>query len=290
MRFRSHVAHSRPGRLTAATASGAMLGLLLALSPAPASAQSPLSVEVTPLRVELKMAAKATHTQAITLRNDSTAPVHVRVRVDDYWLSIDGTPQFKVATAGEPFSAAAWVRTNPSDFTLRPGETTTVRATTAVPAETPDGGYRCGIMFEFDPPGADPKAARKDMMFKGRVATIVYATVGSPKADVELADLQVRPTDSPMPDVVALLANAGRAYVRTKGTLIISTMDGRRVREVALPSVPVLPESRRELRVSTASAQEPPLPPGRYKVEIRVDVGLPALLVGETTLEVLKGR
>lgn len=268
---------------------GALAAAIAAVPPVSALAQGPLSVEVTPLRVELKMAPKATHTQAITLRNDSAAAVHVRVRVDDYWLSIDGTPQFKLATAGEPFSASGWIRTNPSDFTLRPGETTTVRATTTVPADTLEGGYRCGIMFEFDPPGTDPKTARKDMQFRGRVATIVYATVGAPKADVDLADLQVRPTDSPMPDVVALLANAGRAYIRTKGTLVISTMEGRRVRELPLPNVPVLPESRRELRVSTAS-QDPPLPPGRYKVEIRVDVGLPALLVGETTFEVMRVR
>jgi hypothetical protein len=145
-------------------------------------------------------------------------------------------------------------------------------------------------MFEFDPPGLDPRTASKDMQFRGRVATIVYATVGSPKAEVELDDLSVRPSASGVPDVIAVLSNVGRGYVRTKGTLTISTPDGRSVRELAVPSVPVLPESKREVRVATAGPQDQPLEPGRYKVEVRIDVGQPALLVGETTFEVPRIR
>jgi hypothetical protein len=244
-----------------------------------------LSMEVTPLRVELKMGAKATHTQPITLHNDSSAAVHVRARVDEYWLSLDGTPQFKFATPGEPYSALEWVRLNPSELTIAPGATATVRATTTVPAGTLDGGYRCAVMFEFDPPGLNGKAA-KEMQFRGRVATLIYATVGTPKSAVELADLQALPTKSGMPDIVALLTNAGRAYVRTKGSMIITTTDGQTVREVALPNVPVLPESKRELRVPTVGPQDAPLAPGSYHLEIRIDVGQPALLVGETTFEV----
>ncbi len=269
----------------------ACLGLLLmAAWPGRAAAQTPLSVEVSPLRVELKMGAKATHTQAITLRNDSAGAVHVRVRVDDYWLSRDGTPQFKPAAPGQPWSAAAWVRTNPSDLTIKPGEQATVRATTTVPADTPTGAYRCAVMFEFEPPGAGPAAPRKDMQFRGRVATIVYATVGAPTTAVELTDLQVAATPGAPPDIVATLANAGRGYVRTRGTLIISAAGGQVVREIALPNVPVLPESTREVRVSTSGPQDAPLEPGRYKVEIRIDVSQPALLVGETTLEVTRGK
>jgi hypothetical protein len=33
-------------------------------------------------------------------------------------------------------------------------------------------------------------------------------------------------------------------------------------------------------------AQPAPLPPGRYRLELRVDVGLPEVLVGETTITI----
>ena len=262
----------------------------LILAPAAAAGQSGLSVEVSPLRLELKMAAKATHTQVISLRNDGTDAVTVRARVDEYWLSDDGTPQFKMATADTPFSASSWVRVNPSAVTLEPGATASVRATTTVPADTVDGAYRAAVMFEFEPPGLDAATARKDMRFRGRVAAVIYATVGSPRTAIDLADLEVRQVAGGQPEVIAVLANAGRGYVRTKGTLVITAEGGRRVREVALPSVPVLPESRREMRIPTAGPQDTPLEPGRYTVEVRIDVGQAALLVGETTLEVARVR
>ena len=36
------------------------------------------------------------------------------------------------------------------------------------------------------------------------------------------------------------------------------------------------------------SAADKPLPAGEYRVEVRIDVGMPALIVGETTLKVPK--
>jgi hypothetical protein len=34
------------------------------------------------------------------------------------------------------------------------------------------------------------------------------------------------------------------------------------------------------------NADKPKPPPGEYRVEIKIDVGLPALIIGETTLKV----
>lgn len=256
----------------------------------PAHAQGGLAVEVTPLRVELKMAAKATHTQVITLRNDGKEPMVVRARVDEYWLSDDGTPQFKFAAANTPFSAAAWVRLNPSTVTIAPGQTASVRATTTVPADALDGAYRCAVMFEFDPPGLDLKSARKDMQFRGRVATIVYATVGAPKTAIDLVDLQVQAARGGAHEVIATLTNTGRGYARTKGTIVIAAAGGAVIRQLPLPGVPVLPESRRQFRVSTSGPGQSPLEPGHYTVEVRIDVGQAALIVGETSFEVPRVR
>jgi hypothetical protein len=56
-----------------------------------------------------------------------------------------------------------------------------------------------------------------------------------------------------------------------------------------LPNVPVLPESERDVTIPTAGERDPPLPPGTYRVEVKFDLGLPALVVGETTLEIKAG-
>jgi len=266
-----------------ALTSALVLGLL---SPAVAGAQDLFSVEVTPLRVELKLGPGSTHTQAVTLKNESQKGVRIRARVDDWFLSKDGTPQFKTADPADPYSAANWVRVNPPEQLVGPGATAVVRFTTNVPKETKEGGYRCAVMFEFDPAEADPASKGRDVMFRGRVATLLYATVGTPIATVELTDLQVRTTAGRPADVVATLRNTSRTHVRTKGTAVISDADGRVVRQVPVPNVPVLPESERDVSVPTAQENEAPLPPGKYRVEVRIDVGQSAVIVGETTFEI----
>ncbi len=269
----------------------AALAAVLVASVLSGRAAAQTSVEVTPLRVELLLNAGATHTQAVTLKNDDAKPVRVRARVDDYYLSRDGTPQFRPADPSDPYSAAAWVRVNPAEQMIAPGAVATMRFSTNVPAGTREGGYRCGIMFEFDHPNADPATVARDLAFRGRVATLLYATVGKPVAAVEMTDLRIKSVAGRPPEVVATLQSTGRAYVRTKGSLvIIDAASGAAIRQMSVPNVPVLPESEREVSISTADDKQAPLPPGRYRVEIKIDVGLPALLVGETTMEIAAPR
>ncbi len=258
----------------------------MALTCGTARAQQALAVDVNPLRVELKMAAGGAHTQAIAVRNEGKEAVRVRARVDDWYLSKDGTPQFAFVKPGAPFSAAGWIRLNPPEQTVAPGATATIRFTLTAPKTVGDGGYRAAVMFEFEPPGGDPVARAKDVTFRGRVATVVYATVGKPVPNLELTDLQVRTVKNAPPAVVATLQNAGKVHVRTSGTLIISQPNGPAVRELQIPSVPVLPESERDVAIAVWDDKQRPLPPGTYRVEVRIDVGMPAVLVGETTMTV----
>ncbi len=62
---------------------------------------------------------------------------------------------------------------------------------------------------------------------------------------------------------------------------------GLAIENITVPDVPVLPESERELTIRAADAVKT-LPAGRYKVELKLDLGMPALVVGETTLTVIR--
>jgi len=56
---------------------------------------------------------------------------------------------------------------------------------------------------------------------------------------------------------------------------------------VPVPDVPLLPESEREVMMVVVDQEKRvALAAGEYRLELRLDVGLPALLVGETTLKV----
>ena len=114
--------------------------------------------------------------------------------------------------------------------------------------------------------------------------TLIYVNVGQPPASIELNDLRIR-TSPEQTQIVAVLANTGKRNVRTKGTMTVVGADGKPVAQVPVPDVPVLPESEREVAIVAFEAAKP-LPPGEYRIEVRFDVGMAALVVGETTLKV----
>jgi P pilus assembly chaperone PapD len=262
------------------------LGILVCSTPR-VSAQS---VEVSPLRVELATRPGDTHTQAVTLTNQGSDPVRVRARVRDWFVSRDGTPQFDAALPEpeRPFMASAWVRLAPPEQVIQPGQQGIVRFTTMVPADTIDGGYRAAILMDFGPAGAAPIVERRSVQFRSRVATLLYVAVGKPPVAIEMVDLASRVSEDQPSVIVATLRNTGRAAARTTGTVLVRDGAGQTVRTLKIPNVPVLPMAERELAIPTAGEGEDTLPRGEYRIEIRLDVGMPELLVGETTLRVVR--
>jgi hypothetical protein len=274
----------------AATISAAVLPTLaaaaLVLFPSVALAQ--VSVEVSPLRAELSAGPGSTSTQGITVTNAGKEAVRVRATLTDWDLSKDGAPQFEAAVENGPFSATAWVRIAPPEQVIEPGKDATVRYSLSVPANVQPGGYRTGVLFEFGPATGDPVGRGREVLFKSRIATLIYVNIGQPPMAAELTDLRNR-TLGQQTLIVATVKNTSRRYVRTKGTLVIHDADGKIVREVTVPDVPLLPESEREVAMVVVDPEKKQtLAPGDYRVEVRLDVGLPALLVGETTLKVAR--
>lgn len=271
-------------RLHAERALIAAAAVIVCLAAAPASAQ--ISVEVSPLRVELAAGPGSTTTQGITVTNAGKDPVRVRGIVTDWDLSRDGSPQFEGAVEGGPFSAKAWVRIAPPEQVIEPGRDATVRFSLSVPAAVDPGGYRTGVLFEFGPASGDPLGRGRDVMFKSRIATLIYVNIGQPAVAAELTDLRMRAA-GPQTQIVATVKNSSRRYVRTKGSMTVFDQAGNAVREVPVPDVPLLPESEREVTMIASDVEKKlTLPAGDYRVEVRIDVGLPAVLVGETTLKV----
>jgi hypothetical protein len=253
-------------------------------SAAPAAAQ--ISVEVSPLRVELAAGPGSTTTQGIIVSNAGKDAVRVHARLTDWHLSRDGAPQFVGANENGPYSATSWFRLAPPEQVIEPGKDTTVRFSMTVPGDLQPGGYRTGVLFEFGPAAGDPVGRSREVMFKSRIATLIYINIGQPAVAAELSDLSVRPVGAQL-QAIATVRNTSRRSVRTKGSLIVYGQGGQAVREVPVPDVPLLPESEREVMMVVVDQEKRvALAAGEYRLELRLDVGLPALLVGETTLKV----
>lgn len=254
----------------------------LLFATAPAGAQT--SVEVSPLRVELQVVPGATSTQAITLTNTGKESVRVRAVLMDWDLSRDGAPQFEGVPEGGRYTAKDWLRIAPPELVVEPGKEAVVRYSLAVPQGVDPAGYRAAVLFEFGPAGGDPVARARSVQLKSRIATLIYVNVGQPSAALELTDLTYR-TAGRDTRVIAVLKNPSRRTIRTKGTLVVYDTRGTVIREVPVPDTPVLPESEREVAIPLALNDQAALSPGEYRVEAKIDAGLPALIVGETTIK-----
>jgi hypothetical protein len=222
----------------------------------------------------------------VTLTNAGKEPVRIRARLSDWDLSRDGAPQFEGAVEAGPYSASGWVRIAPPEQVIDPGKDGVVRFSLVVPADVQPAGYRTGILFEFLPATADPAGRGRELQFRSRVATLIYVNIGQPPIAVELTDLTIRPSKE-QTQVIAVLKNTSKRGVRTKGTLTLFDAAGKTVAQSPVPDVPLLPESEREVAMVAFEASKP-LPAGEYRVEAKIDVGMPALIVGETTLKVAK--
>ena len=250
------------------------------------SASAQTAIEASPLRVEIKVEPGGTHTQAVTIRNPGAERVRVRTTLADWHLTRDGAPQFDAPAAGRPYAAAPWVRFAPPEFTLDAGKEGTVRFTIDVPAAAEPAGYRTALLFEFLPETPEDPSGSRHVILRSRIATLIYVSVGTPAPAVEMTNLQVRGAADET-QIVAALKNGGRHTVRTRGTLKLYDRSGVAIAELIVPNVPILPESEREL-VIRAGDKVASLVAGNYRVELRLDLGMPALVVGETSLEVIR--
>jgi len=215
----------------------------------------------------------------ISVTNDGTAPTRLRVSIEDWALTRDGNPMFMKAENSR-YSCAEWIRINPVDFRLAPGQTREVRYTIAVPQGVEDGGYRAAIIFETVP-DVTPGEKVKRVFLRGRIVTILYELVGKPTPEGHSKGLRVELKKEGV-DLIVALQNTGKVHYRTKGSITVKDSDGKKAFEVDMPDVPVLPESEREVKVS----YDKTIPKGKYTATAVMDIGKKELIGAETTFEI----
>lgn len=234
-----------------------------------------ISISVSPIRVEHQVPPGSSLTEAITIANDGTSPVFIRVKIEDWTLSPEGALNFYPGGT-QAYSAGAWIRVNPKEFDLKPGESQDVRYALAVPKDTVPGGYRAAIIFATVPrPVAGEK--QKQVMVEGRIATILYQTVGKPLPSGEITNLAFQVNREGKPEFSISFQNTGQVHFRTRGEITIRDRGGKEMARVPLPDFPILPQSKRDFGV----ALEQKLTPGDYVAELVMDIGRKELLGGE---------
>jgi len=238
-----------------------------------------VSISVSPIRVEHLVKQGEKGTDMISVTNDGSVQTRLRVSLEDWTLTRDGNPTF-MKVENNPYSCVQWIRINPVDFRIGPGQTKEVRYTIAVPPGIEEGGYRAAIIFETIP-DITPGEKMKRVFLKGRIVTILYEVVGKPIPEGHANTLKAEQKKEGI-DFYLVLQNTGKVHYRTKGSITVKDSNGKKAFEVDLPDVPVLPESEREIKTT----YDKTLPKGRYSVMAVVDIGRKELVGAETTFDI----
>lgn len=234
---------------------------------------------ITPIRVELKAKPGSQITDLFYVRNNSSEPVRIRVYVENWQLREDGTPLF-IGQQPTNYSCRDWIKVNPPDFRLKPGEIRTVRFTVSVPAEAEPAGYHAAVSFEnVAETASETKQSR--VGFIGKIAAAVYVVVGKVEPQGSIEDI-IWETKGETQMIKLKISNQGKTHFRLKGEVILRTLDGKKVTTLLIPDEPVLPESERFVSIELKEKLET----GNYKAEVKLDIGREELLAMEKEISV----
>lgn len=242
----------------------AMLSLLAAMPPAEA-----FSFSVEPSRIELQVPAGKRRGKSITVDNSkSSAPVHIKVYVQDVIYLPDGTHEFPEA-GSTAWSCATWIQISPTELDIPAGSTAEVRVSVTAP-ENAAGGHYAIVFFESRP------TYESGVGINFRIGALVEAvTPGTEQRQAKLSNMAFQP-----PQELALeLFNEGNVLIRPGGKIKLYNAEGKRITQFDFnPSrLGVLPNTARRYVEKFPN----PLIPGSYRIRAEIDYGTKYLLVGE---------
>lgn len=234
---------------------------------------------VSPIRVEHKIKAGGQLTDVFYVRNNSSRPIRLKVYVENWYLKEDGTPVFIGSREGS-YSCRDWIKVNPFDFRIQPGEIKQVRYTISVPEKVETGGYHAAVSFENVPETTEANRLGQ-VAFTGKIAAAVYVLVGKTEPAGSIEDVTWEKSGSNQ-FLKIKVANSGRTHFRLKGEVVIKNSQGKKVATLEVPDEPVLPESWRFVAIPVKET----LGAGQYRVEVRIDIGREEILGLDKEFEV----
>jgi hypothetical protein len=224
-------------------------GSFTLVRPNHALAANTVAISVSPPRFELFGNPGDNLSEKIKVNNTSDGEITYTVSVEDFVATgEEGQVDFRdPATNKTTYSLANWVSVEPTRFTVAAGKDYTLNFTVRIPKNAEPGGHYASVQITIaggSVPGGGASVA-------SRVGSLILLRVSG--ATTEKLTLENFDTDNnyyPTGPVTFNLRskNEGNVHVAPTGTIVITDIFGRKVKEIPLTQANVLPGAVRQVK------------------------------------------
>jgi hypothetical protein len=229
-----------------------------------AGSSTGFGIEVSPAKLDITIPPGTTYNVPVTIHNTTVDSIHIQASLVDFGVAENGQYQFE-KPGSRKYSLMRFGSINPREFDLPGGTTQQVRLTISIPPDTRLNGEYAGIAFFQTRP---VRRAGTNFAFSARVASKVYATIGSdesPQGAVVKMD-SARGSQGQVYRV--LFQNTGKVHEYLNGQVIVQRGD-ETVDRIAMPDSMLVERGGQRLIEITGKA----LPSGTYQAIATIDYG-----------------
>jgi len=228
--------------------------LCLLLLAATQAAASGFSVLVSPPRLELAGKPGEVIRDYIEISNPENRPISLELRTADWDMSESGATTFYPPEL-QPGSCRPWARIERHSLRLPGKSSKRYRFQVDIPADVPVGECRLALLLQA--PEEEAVMAKADALsipVQGRIAIVIYVSVGDARAELALEELRLAEVNGQLLPV-AVIHNQGNAHARTAGFVDATDASGKRL-EFAVAALPILPGQTRQIPLRQTTREE----------------------------------
>lgn len=266
---------------TRSAARGAILGAVLTAAFISGAARA--TFVASPMELHLTAGPGQSEQQTITIHNQGTAVLAVKIYLSDFLRQPDGAEQ-ELPAAGLERSCAGWIALQDQLIEINPGEARETRVMIDVPVDA-EGSYWSKLYIEETSP-ARPQPREVEgrsytIFMKERLGVrIIEDVAGTGRLDARVTNVSVGEAPDCVPDVRVKVENPGSRIARCTGRIELRTSGGAVEETLQLGTQLgfwVYPGETRELSARGTRA----LGAGTYTALAIVDFGGDHLVAGD---------
>lgn len=239
--------------------------------------------DMSSIKVDAQTGQQITRAFRLTL-DKSEQRTQFKAHLEDWWRSEDGKQSFYKAPGTLKHSCANWIKLNPVESSVNPGDTLTVRISAAVPNDTKPGGYWCALTVDevADPNKIVPQGV--GVVFTASVSIGIFINVTSVDRSAKILQLS---TDGVATSLK--VGNDGNCPLGIEGRVEYYSLGDltKPVASVKMTRSTVLPEPINTSIISVPLPSPAALPSGKYMVRAVLDIGLAHYIGAQKQMDII---